>query len=80
MLINASVTMDSPKQQKAEGNWKQFKGKMQEMWGDLTGDDMDRFEGKRERLEGYLQEQTGESREAVRKKVDKLSRETKYTF
>ena len=72
--------MDSPKQQKAEGNWKQFKGKIQEMWGDLTGDDMDRFEGKRERLEGYLQEQTGENREAIRKKVDELSRETKYKF
>lgn len=72
--------MDSPKKQQAKGNWKQFKGKVQEMWGDLTGDEMDRFEGKRERLEGYLQEETGEKREAVRDKIDKASRETKYTF
>ncbi len=72
--------MDTPKQQQAEGKWKQFKGKIQETWGDLTGDEMDRFEGKRERLEGYLQEETGESREAVQKKIDNASRETKYTF
>lgn len=72
--------MDSPKEQKAKGNWKQFKGKIQELWGDLTGDEMDRFEGKRERLEGYLQEKTGENREAVQEKIDAASRETKYTF
>ncbi|MFP4227948.1 MAG: CsbD family protein [Salinivenus sp.] len=72
--------MDSPKKQQAEGNWKQFKGKMQELWGDVTGDDMDRFEGNREQLEGHLQEKTGENREAIRKKIDNASRETKYTF
>lgn len=72
--------MDSPKKQQAEGNWKQFKGKMQEMWGDLTGDDMDRFEGNREQLEGHVQKKTGENREAVREKIDSASRETEYTF
>lgn len=72
--------MDSPKKQQAEGNWKQFKGKMQEMWGDLTGDDMDRFEGNREQLEGHVQKKTGENREAVREKIDNASRETEYTF
>ena len=72
--------MDSPKKQQVEGNWKQFKGKVQEMWGDLTDDDMDRFEGKREQLEGHLQEKTGENRKAVREKIDSASRETEYTF
>lgn len=74
------VAMDSPDKQQAEGSWKQFKGKIQEMWGDLTGDDMDRFEGKREQLEGHLQEKMGESREVVQEKVDTASRETRYTF
>lgn len=72
--------MDSPSKQQAEGSWKQFKGKIQETWGDLTGDDMDRFEGKRKRLEGYLEKQTGENREAVQEKIDHASRETEYTF
>lgn len=72
--------MSSPIKQKAKGNWKQFKGRLQEAWGALTNDDLDRYEGKRQRLEGYIQEKTGESREAVRKKVDQLAREVKYKF
>ena len=31
-----------------EGNWKQFKGKIKEKWGDLTDDDLDqKFKGVR---------------------------------
>jgi uncharacterized protein YjbJ (UPF0337 family) len=35
-----------------EGNWKQFKGKIKEQWGNLTDDDLDKIAGKREQLEG----------------------------
>ncbi|MFO8232558.1 MAG: CsbD family protein [Longimonas sp.] len=71
---------NSPQMQQAKGSWKQFKGHVQEKWGDLTGDDMDQFEGKRERLEGYLQKQTGEKREAVRQQLDTLAEKANYTF
>lgn len=70
--------MDDPKQQQAEGNWKHFKGKVKEAWGVLTDDDVDRYEGKRDQLEGRIQERTGESRENVRKKIDELAGEAKY--
>ena len=30
-----------------EGNWKQFKGKVKEKWGDLTDDDLDQAAGRR---------------------------------
>ena len=33
-----------------KGNWKQLKGKAQQVWGDLTDDDLDVIEGKREEL------------------------------
>lgn len=72
--------MSSPTEQEAKGTWKQFKGRLQEAWGDLTDDDLDRYEGKREQLEGHIQEKTGENRKAVRKKIDKLSEDAKYSF
>ncbi|MEO5825405.1 MAG: CsbD family protein, partial [Gemmatimonadales bacterium] len=37
---------------RVEGNWKQFKGKVQEKWGKLTNDDLDVIDGKRENLAG----------------------------
>ncbi len=66
--------------QKTKGSWKQFKGHVQEKWGDLTGDEMDKFEGKRERLEGYIQKQTGEKRQAIQKKLDAVAKKADYSF
>jgi uncharacterized protein YjbJ (UPF0337 family) len=34
-----------------EGNWKQVKGKVKEKWGQLTDDDINTIEGKRDQLE-----------------------------
>ena len=39
-----------------EGNWKEFKGKVQQQWGKLTNDDLDVIEGKRTELAGRLQQ------------------------
>ncbi|SLN53407.1 hypothetical protein AQS8620_02342 [Aquimixticola soesokkakensis] len=55
-----------------EGNWKQLKGKAQEKWGDLTDDDLDRAAGKRENLEGVLQEKYGKTKEEAKQEVDKF--------
>lgn len=41
---------------------------------------MERYEGKREPLEGRIREKTGASREAVREKVDSSSYDTEYSF
>lgn len=69
--------MAKPKTQKAKGNWKKFKGRIQESWGTLSGDDLDRYEGKREQLEGHIMEKTGETREAVQRKLDRLEKDRK---
>lgn len=42
-----------------QGNWKQFKGKVQEQWGKLTDDDLDVIDGKRDQLLGKIQERHG---------------------
>ena len=39
-----------------EGDWKNLKGKIKEYWGYLTDDDLDKIAGKREQLEGKIQE------------------------
>jgi uncharacterized protein YjbJ (UPF0337 family) len=52
-----------------QGNWKQFKGKLQEKWGKLTNDDLDVVNGKTEQLVGKIQERYGIAREEAEKQV-----------
>jgi uncharacterized protein YjbJ (UPF0337 family) len=42
-----------------EGKWKEMRGQVKEWWGDLTDDDLDRTEGKADRVVGLLQKQYG---------------------
>ena len=55
---------------RVEGNWKQFRGKVQEKWGKLTDDDLDVIQGNRDQLEGKIQERYGQAKEEIRKDVD----------
>lgn len=52
-----------------QGGWKQFKGQAQQHWSKLSGDDLDRVEGKREELIGRLQERYGVEREEAERQV-----------
>ena len=55
---------------RVEGNWKQFKGKVKEQWGQLTDDDLDVIAGHRDQLEGKIQERYGLAKDQVRKDID----------
>ena len=46
-----------------KGNWREYKGRLKEKWGELTDDDLDRIEGKRDQLLGILQNRYGRTRE-----------------
>jgi uncharacterized protein YjbJ (UPF0337 family) len=52
------------------GNWKQFTGKAKEQWGKLTDNDLVEINGKREQLEGKLQEHYGYDKDQIRREVD----------
>jgi uncharacterized protein YjbJ (UPF0337 family) len=52
-----------------KGDWKQFRGKVKEQWGNLTDDDLDRIEGKRDQLLGAVQKRYGVAREVAEKQV-----------
>lgn len=52
------------------GGWKEFRGKVKEQWGNLTDDDLDKVEGKREQLEGQIQAKYGYAKDKARQEVD----------
>jgi uncharacterized protein YjbJ (UPF0337 family) len=52
-----------------KGQWKQFRGKVQEKWGQLTDDDLDRIEGKRDQLVGAVQKRYGIARDEAEEQV-----------
>ena len=53
-----------------EGNWEQFKGKVQTQWGKLTNDDLTVIKGRRKELAGKIQERYGKAQEDVEREVD----------
>lgn len=57
--VTANAKAAVPSWDRIEGNWKQFAGKIQERWGELTNDDLDVIAGRREQLVGKIQERYG---------------------
>jgi uncharacterized protein YjbJ (UPF0337 family) len=55
---------------RVEGNWTEFKGKVQQQWGKLTDDDLDVVEGKRKELSGRLQQRYGYAKDQAEKEID----------
>jgi uncharacterized protein YjbJ (UPF0337 family) len=55
---------------RVEGNWKQIKGRAKEQWGKLTDDDLDVISGRRDQLEGKIQERYGYAKDQARKEID----------
>ncbi|MGM0564308.1 MAG: CsbD family protein [Pseudomonadota bacterium] len=61
-----------------EGNWNEFKGKVKEKWGQLTDDQLDVIDGKRDRLKGEIQQAYGVSRENAEKQVEEFETLNKH--
>jgi uncharacterized protein YjbJ (UPF0337 family) len=55
---------------RVEGNWKQIKGTVKEKWGKLTDDALDVINGRREQLEGKIQQRYGFAKDQIRRDVD----------
>lgn len=53
-----------------KGHWNEVKGKAKERWGDLTDDDLDGIEGKRDHLIGTLQKRYGKARAEIEREVE----------
>ena len=59
-------------QQMLQGNWNEIKGKLRTKWGQLTDDDLTRFNGDVDQLVGTIQRKTGEARDSIEKFLDQL--------
>jgi uncharacterized protein YjbJ (UPF0337 family) len=57
-----------------KGKWKQLRGQVQQKWGDLTNDDLDRIQGAQTEFEGLLQERYGYTKERARQEVNDFLR------
>jgi uncharacterized protein YjbJ (UPF0337 family) len=55
---------------RVEGNWKQMKGRVKERWGRLTDDDLTAIAGRRDQLEGMIQERYGYAKERARREIE----------
>ena len=50
---------------RVEENWKQVAGKVKEKWGKLTDDNLTAINGRRDQLEGKIQERYGLAKDDV---------------
>jgi len=56
----------------AKGQWKQFRGQVKEQWGNLTDDDLDQIEGKRDQLLGAVQKRYGIAKDEAERQINKF--------
>ncbi len=56
-----------------EGNWKQFSGKIQEKWGELTDSELAEIKGRRDQLVGKIQAKYGYGKEQAERELDDLT-------
>ncbi len=56
--------------EQVQGHWKLLKGTVKQKWGDLTEEEIDIVEGKREELIGQLEVKYGYTKEKAAAEVD----------
>jgi uncharacterized protein YjbJ (UPF0337 family) len=56
----------------AQGKWEQVKGKAKKAWAELTEDDFLKAEGSADKLYGVIQERFGDTKDAIKAKLDKI--------
>ncbi len=54
-----------------QGWWRQARGQVREWWGQLTDDEIDRVQGRYDKLVGLLQTKYGYSREQAEQEVER---------
>lgn len=55
-----------------EGSWEQMKGKAKRVWGELTEDDFIKADGNTDKLFGIIQQKFGDTKDAIKRKIDAL--------
>lgn len=53
-----------------QGNWNQWKGHLKMKWGDLTDDEIQKLDGRKDQIAGLLQEKYGIARDQAERDLD----------
>jgi uncharacterized protein YjbJ (UPF0337 family) len=53
-----------------KGNWREYMGKAKQQWGELTDDDLQKVEGRREELAGKIQNRYGIAKDEAERQID----------
>ena len=59
-----------------KGKWNQIRGEVKKRWGELTDDEIDQIEGRRDKLVGKLQEKYGYSKREAEDHVERFLNDT----
>lgn len=55
-----------------EGNWDQLRGKIKQVWGKLTDDDIALIKGKKEELTGRIKERYGYEKDKIDEEIKRF--------
>ena len=61
-----------------KGDWNIAKGKLKQKWADLTDDDLQYVDGKKDELVGRIQKRTGKTREEVEEAIQEADENPSY--
>lgn len=56
-----------------KGHWDQLVGNAKRSWGELTDDDVLKAEGSADKLFGIIGQRFGDTKEAIKKKLDRIN-------
>lgn len=59
-------------QDQVQGKWDQVQGRAKKAWAELTDDDLLKADGSMDKLYGIIQERFGDTKEAIKAKLDDI--------
>lgn len=55
-----------------QGKWKEIKGEIRKVWGNVTGDELEQAKGDLTSISGIIQQRYGEKKDDVSAKLDSI--------
>jgi uncharacterized protein YjbJ (UPF0337 family) len=62
-------------QQTLKGHWNEISGKLRSKWGELSNDELQKYQGDATQLVGYIQRKTGATRDQIERFLNDLADE-----
>ena len=63
-----------------QGKWKEIKGEIRKMWGNVTGDELEQTKGDMTSISGLIQQRYGHKKDEVSEKLNGIVAQFKTKF